>query len=548
MRRAPRQDVFAGLTVAIAALPLSLGFGVASGLGARAGLITAVLAGGLAAVLGGARLQITGPSGVIAVVLAPVAAARGTSAVLVTGLLAGAVLLAFSLAGADRYLRWVPAPVVKGCVLGAAAVIIAQQIPAGLGRTVPHGEAVAAAAAGAVGGFLRDPDWPALAVALATLAISLLGPRLRPAVPFPLLAVAAATAVAECARLPLPRIGHLRTGLPAPSPDFLVPSEVFGLVPGALTLAALIALESLMGAAAADAMSGTERHDGRRVLFGQGVANLAVPFFGGVAATGTMCRTALNVRSGAVSQLAALANAAALAVVLLAAAPLASAVPLAALAGVLIATATRMIDIGSLRALSRVGRGQAAIAALTATLTLAVDLVTAVCTGMVLAMALALRTLTATSRVEHVRVPAQRTPLPEGTPPAPASSEAQIAVHHLAGPLLFTTADRVLGPVMLPSPARAVVLDLSRVTGLDSTAILLLAEVIDHHRRRDAVVHLSGVCEAHRVHLGALGVLAKLPPPGTPFATASEAVAQARAHLHALAPSPQDEPATRPLP
>ncbi|MEU5304317.1 SulP family inorganic anion transporter [Streptomyces noursei] len=541
MRRAPRQDLFAGLTVAIAALPLSIGFGVASGLGARAGLVTAVLAGGLAALTGGARLQITGPSGVVAVVLAPIAHVHGRSGVLLTGLLAGIVLLVLSLVRADRYLRCVPAPVVKGFVVGAAAVIVAQQIPAALGRTVAHGEAVAVTAAGAVVDFFRNPDWPAFAITLATFALSLIGTRFKPAIPFPLLAVAAATAFARITHLRLARIGQLPTGVPAPTLDFLAPSKALGLLPAALTLAAVIALESLMTAAAADSMKGSERHDGQRVLFGQSLANLAVPCFGGVAATGTVCRTAINVRSGAASQLAALTNAAVLAVILLAAAPLVTAVPLAALAGVLIATAVRMIDLGSLRALGRIGRGQAAIAALTAALTLAVNLVTAVITGIVLAMILALRTLTATAHIEHVSVPAQRTPLPEGTPPSPHAAQEQIAVHYVAGPLLFSTADRVLRSAMVPSQARTVILDLSRVTELDTTAILTLADVIEHQQQRGAVIQLSGVCDTHRLHLDALGVLAKLPPPGSPFATAAEAIAQARAQLASLAPQPQDE-------
>ncbi|WP_274912766.1 SulP family inorganic anion transporter [Streptomyces sp. WZ-12] len=564
VRRAPRKDLFAGLTVAVAALPLSIGFGVATGLGARAGLVTAVLAGGLVAVLGGARLQITGPSGVVAVVLAPIAQAHGAAGVLTTGLLAGVVLLGLALTRASRYARWVPAPVVKGFVLGAAVVIVAQQIPPALGRTVPHGEAVAAAAARAAAGFVAEPHWPALLTALATAAVSLVGARLRPAAPFPLLAIAAATVVAGVAHLPLARIGHLPTGLPAPSGGFLLPSEVPALLPAAVTLAALVALESLMTAAAADALSGAERHDGQRVLFGQGIANLVVPFFGGVAATGTMCRTAINVRSGAASQLAALTNAAALALVVWSAAPLVSTVPLAALAGVLIATALRMIDLAALRALGRVGRGQAAIAALTGALTLAVNLVTAVVTGIVLAMVLALRTVAATARVEHVWIPAwvpvQGAPPLAGRPPSPQAPGApdlpvptalpgppdeQISVHRFTGPLLFTTADRVLRTV-LASRARVVVLDLERVTGLDSTAMLTLAEVIDHHVRRGAVIHLSGVRDTHRLHLDALGVLAKLPAPGALFETVDEAVAHAHQRNRPLPATPPEEPLPHP--
>ncbi|MBV6696855.1 hypothetical protein KV557_06905 [Kitasatospora aureofaciens] len=314
MGRSPRKDLPAGLTVAIVALPLALGFGVASGAGAEAGLATAVVAGALAALFGGSNLQVSGPTGAMTVVLVPIVHQYGTSGVLTVGLIAGGLLIALALGGAGRFMAYVPAPVVEGFTLGIAGVIGLQQVPAALGVKPGGAENVVVAAGQAGAGFARHPHPAALALALGVAAVMPAGARRRPGIPFSLLAVAAATLVAGLADLDVATIGHLPAGLPLPSLGFLDLGAVPHLLTAALAVAALAALESLMSATAADAMSVSERHDSDRELFGQGVANLVAPLFGGVAATGAIARTAVNVRSGAASRLAALVHAAVLAV------------------------------------------------------------------------------------------------------------------------------------------------------------------------------------------------------------------------------------------
>ncbi|WP_030274283.1 SulP family inorganic anion transporter [Streptomyces sp. NRRL B-24484] len=530
MRRSPRKDLLAGLTVAIVALPLALGFGVASGAGAEAGLATAVVAGALAAVFGGSNLQVSGPTGAMTVVLVPIVHRYGTDGVLTVGLLAGLLLVATALGGAGRFMAFVPAPVVEGFTLGIAAVIGLQQVPAALGVKPSGAENTAVAAWDALVDFVRDPHLASLALAAGVAAVMLLGARLRPGIPFSLLAVIGATLLASGTGLDVATIGHLPSGLPAPSLGFLHVGDVPKLATAALAVAALAALESLMSATAADAMSVSERHDSDRELFGQGLANLAAPLFGGVAATGAIARTAVNVRSGAASRLAALVHAAVLAVVVFAAAPLVEGIPLAALAGVLIATAVRMVEVASLRALARAGRGEAAILVLTAAATLAFNLVTAVIVGLLVAGALALRQVARSAALTRV-------PLHDGLPPADHHNEEQallaehIVAYRIDGPLFFAAAHRFLLELAETGDVKAIVLRLSRITAIDATGALVLGDAIEKLERRHILVLVSGVREDHLKTLDALGVLDRLHAEHRVFGATPDAIAYARRHL-----------------
>ncbi|WP_240508282.1 SulP family inorganic anion transporter, partial [Streptomyces ossamyceticus] len=335
MGRSPRRDLLAGLTVAIVALPLALGFGVSSGLGAEAGLATAVVAGALAALFGGSDLQVSGPTGAMTVVLVPIVGEYGTTGVLTVGLMAGVMLMSLAALRAGTCMRYVPAPVVEGFTLGIACVIGLQQVPQALGVPAPDGDRVLVVAWRAVAEFAGHPNWTAVGLAVSVAVIMLGGARLWPTVPFSLVAVVAATVVAQVADLDAAPIGDLPSGLPAPSLGFLDPGALGTLLAPAVAVAALAALESLLSASVADGMTVGQKHDPDRELFGQGLANIAAPLFGGVPATGAIARTAVNVRTGAGSRLAALTHAAILAVIVFAAAPLVSKIPLAALAGVL---------------------------------------------------------------------------------------------------------------------------------------------------------------------------------------------------------------------
>ncbi|MER5473102.1 SulP family inorganic anion transporter [Streptomyces sp. NPDC002685] len=527
MGRNPRRDLLAGLTVAIVALPLALGFGVSSGLGAEAGLATAVVAGALAAVFGGSNLQVSGPTGAMTVVLVPIVGRYGPTGVLTVGVMAGVMLVGLAVLKAGRYMRYVPAPVVEGFTLGIACVIGLQQVPAVLGVPEPEGDRVLVVTWRALAEFVRHPNWTAVAVAVAVAAVMLIGARWRPTVPFSVVAVIAATVTAQAAGLTGAKpIGELPPGLPAPSLSFLDLGAAGSLLAPAVAVAALAALESLLSASVADGMTVGQQHDPDRELFGQGLANIAAPLFGGVPATGAIARTAVNVRTGASSRLAALTHAAILAVIVFAAAPLVSKIPLAALAGVLLATAIRMVEVGSLRALAKATRSDALILALTAVATLALDLVYAVIIGLVVAGALALRAVAKQTRFDQV-------PLDRGD--HTAEEHALLAEHIIAyrvdGPLFFAAAHRFLLEMTEVADVRVVILRMSRVSTMDATGALVLKDAVQKLNRRGIVVLTSGIRPGQRRVLDSVGVSDLLRLEGREYATTPEAIRGARDHL-----------------
>ena len=530
----PRRDLTAGLMVGLVALPLALGFGVSSGMGAGAGLITAIVAGTLAAVFGGSRVQISGPTGAMTVVLVPIIATYGRDGVLVVGLLAGLLLIGLGYAGAGRFIRYVPVPVVEGFTLGIAAIIGLQQLPAALGVDV-HAEKVLALAWSSVENWAADPAWTAPGVTVAVIVVILVGARVRPGLPVSLIAVIAATAANSALELGAATIGRIPTGIPAPELPQVPLAELHSLVLPAVAVAALAALESLLSATVADGMSVGQRHDPDRELVGQGLANLGSPLFGGIPATAAIARTAVNVRAGATSRLAALSHALVLLVVVLVAARWVSDIPLAALAGVLIATAIHMVRVSSLAALMRSTRGDAAVLAITAAATVMFDLVTAVLLGLVVAGFVALRATAKTARLDEI-------PLDEGdhTDEEQSLLDEHIVAYRIDGPLFFAAAHDFLLELADVSNVRVVVLRMSRVTTIDATGAHVLADTITRLEARGITVLLSGVQPGHERVLRELGVHSGLAHERHLFDSTPSAIAHARLHASRIAHAPTD--------
>ncbi|XKK64488.1 SulP family inorganic anion transporter [Streptomyces sp. ARC32] len=540
-RRDPRRDLLAGLTVAIVALPLALGFGVSSGLGAEAGLATAVIAGALAAVFGGSNLQVSGPTGAMTVVLVPIVGEFGAGGVLTVGLVAGVMLVALAVLRAGKFMRYVPAPVIEGFTLGIACVIGLQQVPNALGVDKPEGDRVLVVTWRAAEEFAKSPNWTAVGLAASVALVMLVGARWRPTIPFSIVAVIGATLVAQLAGLDAARpIGDLPSGLSAPSLSFLDVSALGSLLAPAVAVAALAALESLLSASVADGMTVGQKHDPDRELFGQGLANIAAPLFGGVPATGAIARTAVNVRTGARSRLASLTHAAVLAVVVFAAAPLVSRIPLAALAGVLLATAVRMVEVGSLKAMAKATRPDALTLVLTAAATLALDLVYAVVIGLVVAGTLALRAVAQQARLNQVS-------LDRGDHSA---EEHELLAEHIVaycvdGPLFFAAAHRFLHELSEVVGVRVVILRMSRVSTMDATGALILKDVVEKLDRRGIVVMTSGIRPGHRQILDSVGAWDLLRPEERAYATTPEAVQGARDHLDCAGILPVASPAPK---
>jgi SulP family sulfate permease len=362
-----RRDAAAGLTVAILALPLSMAIAVASGVSPAQGLYTAIIGGFLVSALGGSRVQIGGPAGAFIVLVSATVARFGPEGLALTVLLSGLML---ALVGALRLgglIRHIPHPVTVGFTAGIAVTILASQVKDLAGLHLAAAEPAALVPKlWALGAAL--PSLNAVALALgAGVAATVLGlRRVRPAWPGMLIAIVAATLVAALMQLPVEtigsRFGGIPRGLPAPHFPSLSLSAVLGVLPMALSFTLLGGLESLLSAKVADAMTGRV-HRSNMELVAQGVANIASAVFGGIAVTGTIARTAANIRAGAGSPVAGMLHALILLTFMLVAAPLASFVPLAGLAGILVVVAWNMVERREVASLLRHPRAAAVLLA-----------------------------------------------------------------------------------------------------------------------------------------------------------------------------------------
>lgn len=524
MSQRPRRDLIAGITVGIVALPLALAFGITSGLGATAGVTTAIVAGALAALFGGSRVQVSGPTGAMTVVLIPIVASYGAAGVLTVGAMAGLMLIVMAALRIGRFIRLIPLPVIEGFTLGIAIVIALQQVPYALGRQGTP-ESALAGAFHAVQSWLTDGSATAPALTFGVAAFMLLGSRWRSTVPWSLVAVGLATLIAEVAALPTPRIGALPQSLPTPSLPEIAWVDLRILVVPALAVAALTALESLLSATVADSMSVGQRHDPDRELFGQGIANLGSSLFGGIPATAAIARTAVNVRAGAHSRLAAIVHAGALVLIITTVAPVVAKIPIAALAGVLIATTVRMADPAAMRRLIRVNRSEAAVFALTAVATVALDLVTAVILGLLVAGVLALRQMAASTSVTE-----EPLTLEHHTDEERHLMDRHVVAFRVDGPLFFAGVHEALSVLAGVHDTRVVILRLSRLGSLDVTGATVLRDTIAELEGRRITVMLSGLHPDHEQTLESWGALDALATRKHVFASTPDAIRHALDH------------------
>jgi SulP family sulfate permease len=363
--------------------------------------------------------------------------------------------------------------------------------------------------------------------------------RVRPSVPVALIAVAAATGAALVAHLDVATIGQLPGSLPLPSIPTLSWSDLRILAAPAVAVAALAALESLLSATVADAMSIDERHDSDRELFGQGVANLVSPLFGGIPATAAIARTAVNVRSGASSRLAALTHSFVLLLVVVLLGPIVATIPLAALAGVLLATAARMVEVSNLRALLHSTRSDAAVLVVTFVATVVLDLATAVILGIIVAGALALRHVARSANLQATTLAG----VDAGAPADHAAQEHELLNHHIVayrfeGPLFFGGAHTALLELTELSDVRVVILRLSHTTSLDVTGAAVLTDTIRDLERRGVAVLVSGLPQRFVPVLESRGCYQDLVDQGHLFDHTPDAIEAARAIVRDARPVP----------
>jgi len=499
-----RGDLTGGLTAAVVALPLALAFAVASGVDPKAGLYTAIVAGIIAAIFGGSPVQITGPTGAMAVILVGIVGKYGIEKVWIAGVMAGVIQVALGVAKLGRLVKFIPYPVTAGFTNGIAVIIFCGQLNNFLGLQLPRSEHFLPGLWQTIT-HLEGLNWVAIALALVVIVTKLFWARMTTSIPGSLVGLVLATAIAAYFHLDVPTIGSIPQTLPLPQsiPHWNDFGVIQTLINPALALAALGSIESLLSAVVADGMTVSEKHNSDRELIGQGLANIVVPFFGGIPATGAIARTAVNVRSGGKTRLSGVIHGIALAIIVLALAPLAAQVPLAALAGILMVTSVRMIEWEAIGLLMRATYADFAVMMLTWTVTIFFDLVLAVEVGLIAAGALFIKRM---SELSLVKVPET-----EAFPPGvPLELTKQIAVYRVDGPVFFGAAERFATFLRDEPEVKYLILRLRFVPNMDTTGLVALEDIYRDLKRRNCRLILSGLQSEVQKLLERSGLLDKI--------------------------------------
>jgi sulfate permease, SulP family len=466
-------DLIAGVTVGLVALPLAMAFGIASGVTPEAGIYTAVVAGFIISALGGSRTQIGGPTGAFVVIVAGIVAKFGLSGLYMVTLMAGAMLVMMGITGLGAAVKFIPRPVTIGFTNGIALLIASTQIKDFLGLTTPAVPSEFLERMMVLVEHAGSTHWPALALAAGSLAVILFFPRLVPRIPGSIVALFTAAAIVALFRLPVETIGSkfggIPTGFPSVSLPEFRPELILPLLPSALTVALLAAVESLLSAVVADSMTG-DKHNSNAELIAQGVANIATPLVGGIPATGAIARTATNIRSGATSPVAGIVHALTLLAILLVAAPLARFIPLAALAAVLLVVAYNMGEWREVGGILKLSKADRVVWAATFVLTVVADLTLAVEIGMLLAALLYIYRVSQTTTVARVTDQSihegrQHILQDKLMPP-------YISILRIRGPFLFGTTDKLAEETGdLRHFNQVIILRLRDMTAIDATGL-----------------------------------------------------------------------------
>ena len=500
-----RADALAGLTVAIVALPLSMAIAIASGVGPDRGLYAAIIGGFIVSALGGSRFQIGGPAGAFIVLVLACVMQIGVEGLVLATFMSGFMLLAVGYLRLGTYIKFIPYPVTVGFTAGIAVIIFASQIKDLLGLTLAGPEpgdllpklAVLAQA-------LPSFNIWAVLLALAAIAIILGARRWAPAVPGMLVAVVACSLVATLAALPVETIGSRFGGIPQSLPMPALPvidwERVQAALPHALAFTLLGAIESLLSAVVADGMTG-RRHRSNCELVAQGFANIGSSLFGGICVTGTIARTATNVRAGARGPVAGMLHSLFLLGFMLLAAPLAAYIPLAALAGVLAVVAWNMAEKHEFALLLRSGPGDALVVSATFLLTIFQDLMEGIIVGFALGALLFIHRMSQATAVQLI--PEDRADAAGGPRSRYEGSDPDVVVYRISGAFFFGAASAVGAALEnIGAQHRRLVIDVSAVPFLDSTAANTLHGVARKAARRGVRVLVTGAApDIHRTLL-----------------------------------------------
>jgi SulP family sulfate permease len=498
-----RADAIAGLTVAIVALPLSMAIAIASHATPAAGLYTAIVGGFLISALGGSRFQVGGPAGAFIVLIASIIDRHGMDGLLLATLMAGVMLTAIGAFKLGTYIKYVPHPVTVGFTAAIAAIIFASQIKELLGLQLAGPEPVALIPKlAALWSALPSVNPAAAGIAALTIAIILGLKRWRPSWPGFLIAISVAAVATALLQLDVDtiqtRFGGIPRSLPVPQLPAVSMDKVLALLPDAFAITLLGGIESLLSAVVADSMTG-RRHRSNCELVAQGIANIACAFFGGLTATGTIARTATNVRAGAHGPVAGMLHSFFLLTFILVAAPLAGYVPLAALAGILAVVAWNMAERAEFRSLLTASRGEAAVLLVTFGLTVLRDLTEGIVVGVMLGSLLFMHRMAQAIDVQTHHGALVDEDKPDDTNGQRRAYEREfltdpeIIIHRISGAFFFGAAATVAATLdRVSAKPKAFILDLSRVPFVDYSAAHSLQSFIRRAGRQGTAVYLTG--------------------------------------------------------
>jgi sulfate permease, SulP family len=508
-----RADLMAGLTVAIVALPLSMAIAIGSHATPAQGLYTSIVGGFLVSLLSGSRFQIGGPAGAFIVLVAATVQQHGMDGLTLATILSGIMLMAIGYLRLGTYVKFIPYPVTVGFTAGIAVTIFSSEIKPLLDLSFSDAEP---------GPLLEKIPFlwskistlspAALSLSVASIAL-LAGLRFwRPRWPAMLIVVALAALAAFVLRLPVETIGSQFGGiprdLPLPALPHLSLEKIEAVLPNAISFALLGAIESLLSAVVADGMTG-RRHRSNCELVGQGVANIASGLFGGICVTGTIARTATNVRAGARSPVSGIAHALFLLLFILVAAPLASYIPLAVLAAVLAVVCWNMFERDAFATLLRASRGDAVVLLATFGITLFRGLTEAIVVGFALGSVLFIHRMSQTTALEtHVPLAAEDVPDDEAREAGDDTSgqDPTVVIYRISGAFFFGAAASI-GAVLerIGDAHRNLIIDFSAVPFVDSTGAKTIEGLAHKAAQRGVVVTLTGMSEGVRRELAAQG-------------------------------------------
>jgi sulfate permease, SulP family len=497
-----RADVISGLTVAIVALPLSMAIAIASGVTPDRGLYTAVIGGFIVSLLGGSRFQIGGPAGAFIVLVSLTVERHGVDGVILATSMAGVFLIAAGLLRLGTYIKFIPYPVTVGFTAGIAVIIFASQLKELLGITLatkepgeflPKLEALA--------GGLHTANFSAVALAAVSIAIIVFLRKLRPAWPGILIAVVVAALATWALSLPVETIGTRFGGIPRQLPWPAWPlfslEKARAVLPDAIAFALLGAIESLLSAVVADGMTG-RRHRSNCELVAQGFANIGSALFGGICVTGTIARTATNVRAGARGPISGMLHSVFLLLFMLIAAPLASYIPLAALASVLVVVAWNMAEKQEFATLIRSSRGDATVLLATFMLTIFRDLTEGILVGFALGAVLFINRMAQMTGIEAETPLVSDDRADDGNGDrvpydSRLAADPDVLVYRISGAFFFGAASTV-GTVLdsIADTRKAFVVDFAAVPFLDSTAANAMSRVATKAKRQGIRLFITG--------------------------------------------------------